>query len=87
MRFHSLPGERRGPPDGPSVDAGIRLVHANGRVRQSRAAIACGIAERFPGVPEVNRNWPMAAAVPAAQIADIAVDELGGVADDEPGDL
>jgi hypothetical protein len=29
---------------------------------------ACGNAERFPGVPEINRNWPVEAAVPTAQV-------------------
>jgi hypothetical protein len=29
---------------------------------------ACGNVERFPGVPEINRNWPREAAVPIAQV-------------------
>ncbi|MDT7672929.1 MAG: hypothetical protein QOD82_831 [Pseudonocardiales bacterium] len=30
---------------------------------------ACGNVERFPGVPEINRNGPREAAVPTAQVA------------------
>jgi hypothetical protein len=43
---------------------------------------ACGNVERFPGVPEINRNCPREAAVPTARVAtsqlmNCTVSELG----------